>query len=70
MNNTAWQNARKKAELQQVRVHGLKHTLGRHLRNAGVPLETRKVLLGHKRGDITSRYSPNSRSGYARGTRY
>ena len=27
------------------------------LRAAGVPLETRKVLLGHKTGDITSHYS-------------
>jgi integrase len=57
MNNTAWQNARKKANLLQVRVHDLKHTFGRRLRNAGVPLETRKVLLGHKTGDITSHYS-------------
>ena len=57
MNNTAWQNARKKAGLLQVRVHDLKHTFGRRLRTAGVPLETRKVLLGHKTGDITSHYS-------------
>jgi integrase len=57
MNNTAWQNSRKKAELLQVRVHDLKHTFGRRLRTAGVPLETRKVLLGHKTGDITSHYS-------------
>jgi integrase len=57
MNNTAWQNARKKADLLQVRVHDLKHTFGRRLRTAGVPLETRKVLLGHKTGDITSHYS-------------
>lgn len=57
MNNTAWQNARKEAELPQVRVHDLKHTFGRRLRTAGVPLETRKVLLGHKTGDITSHYS-------------
>ena len=35
----------------------LKHTFGRRLRTAGVPLETRKVLLGHKSGDITSHYS-------------
>lgn len=27
------------------------------LRAAGVPLETRKVLLGHRNGDITSHYS-------------
>lgn len=57
INNTAWQNARKKAGLSQVRVHDLKHTFGRRLRTAGVPLETRKALLGHKTGDITSHYS-------------
>ena len=43
--------------LRQVRVHDLKHTFGRRLRAAGVPLETRKVLLGHKNGDITTHYS-------------
>jgi len=40
-----------------IRVHDLKHTFGRRLRAAGVSLETRKVLLGHKNGDITSHYS-------------
>lgn len=43
--------------LANVRPHDLKHTFGRRLRAAGVPLETRKVLLGHKNGDITSHYS-------------
>jgi len=38
-------------------VHDLKHTFGRRLRTAGVSLETRKVLLGHKTGEITSHYS-------------
>lgn len=40
-----------------ARPHDLKHTYGRRLRAAGVSLETRKVLLGHKNGDITSHYS-------------
>jgi integrase len=71
MNNTAWQNARKKAAaayagrygrpapwgFAHARVHDLKHTFGRRLRAAGVPEETRKVLLGHKNGDITTHYS-------------
>ncbi len=38
-------------------MHDLKHTFGRWLRAASVPLETRKVLLGHRNGDITSHYS-------------
>ena len=42
--------------LANLRVHDLKHTMGRRLRAAGVPLETRKVLLGHRNGDITSHY--------------
>ena len=40
-----------------LRVHDLKHTFGRRLRAVGIPLETRKVLLGHRNGDITSHYS-------------
>jgi hypothetical protein len=40
-----------------VRVHDLKPTFGRRLRSAGVGEETRKVLLGHKNGDITTHYS-------------
>jgi integrase len=71
MNNTAWQNARKAAAKEyekdhgrpapwgfaNVRVHDLKHTFGRRLRAAGVGEETRKVLLGHTNGDITTHYS-------------
>ena len=71
MNNTGWQRAREKAagmyeqELGRacpdgfrfVRVHDLKHTLGRRLRAAGIPKETRSVLLGHTNGDITTHYS-------------
>jgi integrase len=71
MYNSAWKRARiaaAKAYAQahgesiswgfsNLRVHDLKHTFGRRLRAAGVPLETRKVLLGHTNGDITSHYS-------------
>ena len=71
MNNTAWQNARSAAAMAypekfgrpaprgfaRVRVHDLKHTFGRRLRSASVPEETRKVLLGHKNGSITTHYS-------------
>lgn len=42
---------------RSIRVHDLKHTFGRRLRSAGVSLETRRVLLGHKNGDITTHYS-------------
>jgi len=56
MNNSAWKRARQKLDLP-VRMHYLKHTFGRRLRVAGVSLETRKILLGHRNGDITSHYS-------------
>jgi integrase len=57
INNTAWKRARRAVGLEQVRVHDLKHTFGRRLRAAGVPLETRRVLLGHRNQDITTHYS-------------
>jgi hypothetical protein len=38
-------------------VQNLRHTFGKRLRSAGVPLETRKALLGHANGDITTHYS-------------
>jgi len=57
MSTSGWRRARVATGLEQVRVHDLKHTFGRRLRAAGVPLETRKVLLGHRNGDITSHYS-------------
>lgn len=57
MNNTAWQAARVRAGLPQVRVHDLKHTFGRRLRAAGVSFEDRQDLLGHKSGRITTHYS-------------
>jgi integrase len=69
--NSGWKRARVKAAEQyakdhegavcwgfaNLRVHDLKHTFGRRLRAVGIPLETRKVLLGHRNGDITSHYS-------------
>lgn len=69
--NSAWKRSRESAAKKfdekfgypcpegfaNIRVHDLKHTFGRRLRAAGVPLETRKALLGHKNGDITTHYS-------------
>lgn len=57
MYNTAWKKARTRAGLHQVRVHDLRHTFGQRLRAAGVSLEDRKALLGHKSGDVTTDYS-------------
>lgn len=62
LNNSAWKRAWKKAGLPTEPgilkgVHNLRHTFGRRLRGACVPLETRKALLGHANGDITTHYS-------------
>ena len=42
---------------RRVRVHDLRHTFGRRLRAAGVSLEDRRDLLGHKGPEITTLYS-------------
>ena len=55
--NSAWKKARARAGLKQVRVHDLRHTFGQRLRAAGVSLEDRKALLGHKSSDVTTNYS-------------
>ncbi len=62
LRNTAWKRAWKAVDLPSENgilkgVHNLRHTFGRRLRGAGVPLETRKTLLGHANGDITTHYS-------------
>ncbi len=57
MLSSAWRSARKRTDLQQVRVHDLKHTFGRRLRAAGVSFEDRQDLLGHKSARITTHYS-------------
>jgi len=57
MNNHAWRKARARADLQQARVHDLRHTFGHRLRGAGVSFEDRQDLLGHRSGRITSHYS-------------
>jgi hypothetical protein len=54
MYNNAWRKARMRVHLKCARVHDLRHTFGQRLRAAGVPLEDRKALLGHKCGDCTT----------------
>lgn len=62
LRSTAWRRAWSVADLPTEKgilkgVHNLRHTFGRRLRSAGIPLETRKALLGHANGDITTHYS-------------
>ena len=72
MYNSGWKAARRRAAaryedeiglpcpkgFESIRVHDLKHTYGHRLRGAGVSLEDRKLLLGHKmRAPMTTHYS-------------
>jgi integrase len=62
LNNSAWKRAWRLVGLPTDKgilkgVHNLRHTFGKRLRSAGIPLETRKALLGHANGDITTHYS-------------
>ncbi len=57
MNSTAWRKSRVATGLEAVRFHDLRHTFGMRLRAAGVSLEDRQDLLGHKSGRITTHYS-------------
>ncbi len=57
LNNSAWKRKRKDVGLESVRIHDLRHTTGRRLRAAGVSNETRKDILGHEGGNITTHYS-------------
>lgn len=53
----AFSKARKRAGLDDVRFHDLRHTFARHLVMAGVDLTTVKELLGHKSTKMPERYS-------------
>jgi integrase len=57
MNNTAYQNARKRAKLTQVRIHDFRHTFAQRLRDAGVAEEDRAVLLGHATDSMPKHYA-------------
>ena len=71
LRDAGWQSARRRAAeryrerfgteapegFRNVRVHDLRHTFGRRLRAAGVSLEDRRDLLGHKAPDVTTHYS-------------
>src|SRR5437899_9553624 len=57
MNNTAWQCARREANLADVRVHDLRHTFATRLRAAGVSEEDRAALLGHATRTMPEHYA-------------
>ena len=71
MNSSDWQQARLQASakypevfwpgsasgVRTPHVRDLRHTLGCTLRAAGISLETRQALPGHRNGNITIHYS-------------
>ncbi len=59
MNNTAWQNARKKAGPGDLHVHDLRHTVGLRLRlrEAGASDRTQDAILWHSGKTMTAHYS-------------
>lgn len=57
LNSRAYRKARKRANLEQVRIHDLRHTYGSRLRDAGVSEEDRAVLMGHSTASMPSHYA-------------
>ena len=53
----AYSSARKKAKLEDVRFHDLRHTFATRLVQSGIDLYTVKELLGHKTIAMTMRYA-------------
>ncbi|MTJ04771.1 MAG: site-specific integrase [Sediminimonas qiaohouensis] len=53
----AWYVARDRAELQDVRIHDLRHTFASLLVNKGVSLYEVQTLLGHSSVQMTQRYA-------------
>ena len=52
-----WDTARKKAGLDDLRIHDLRHSFASFLVNSGRSLYEVQHLLGHSRPEITQRYS-------------
>ncbi|NYT61457.1 tyrosine-type recombinase/integrase [Alcaligenaceae bacterium] len=57
INNNAWQKARSRAGMDDLRVHDLRHTVGMRLRAAGVSSRTQDAILWHSSGDMTDHYA-------------
>lgn len=56
-----WYTIRKRAGIEDVRFHDLRHTAASHLIQAGVAIETVGEFLGHKSKDATWRYAHHDR---------
>ena len=56
-NLTLWYSVRKRAAIEDVRLHDLRHTFASHAVLQGVPLPVVSRLLGHRRPSMTLRYA-------------
>jgi hypothetical protein len=56
MNNTAWQSARRRAGLDGLHVHDLRHTFATRLATAEVPESTVSELLWHAKKSVSRTY--------------
>ena len=52
-----WRSVRKRAGIEDVRLHDLRHTFASHAVLRGIPLPVVSRLLGHKRPSMTLRYA-------------
>ena len=53
----SWRRVRTKAELEDVRIHDLRHTFASHAVMGGTPLAIVSKLLGHSQIATTMRYA-------------
>lgn len=55
---TAWKGALRRADIQRMRFHDLRHTFNSRLADLGVIADVRKALMGHSSGgDVNSLYT-------------
>ena len=52
-----WHFVRRTARLEDVRLHDLRHTVATHAVMQGIPLPIVARILGHRRPDMTLRYT-------------
>ena len=52
-----WHSVRREADIEDVRLHDLRHTFASHAVLQGIPLPVVSRLLGHKRQSMTLRYA-------------
>ncbi len=55
--NTAWENGRVRAGLDDLHVHDLRHTVGMRLRQAGISERTQDEILWHSNRSMSTHYA-------------